>query len=295
MNVEQANAISLPKILEKMGMTPVKQSGVDLWYRSPLSFRDMPGFHVDVLKNAWHDLGSGEKGKVVDFICAYLKSREEDHAIADALRWLESMEARSVLDLFPATYATASLKLRKVSHLQHRSLLHFLDARGISLAIARKHLKEVIVHDGRNQSDFYAIGLPNESDGYEVRNKTFRGFIAPRGISLVRGEKLLPDDVHVFSSFLDFLSVLTTQKRLGLAGDAIILNGVSNLPETLPYIRNYSYKTMHTWLDNNPAGMKATHALQDIGSRQRMSLRPMNAMYALHRDVNAWHRHQLKL
>lgn len=299
MNVEQANAIPMSKILESMGYMPVKQEGADHWYNSPCLQNDVPGFYVNATKNTWHDFGTDKGGKVVDFVCSYLESQQEDHTIVDALRWLDVMQgcfARHSLPNAEPAYTDMSLHLRKVAPLRHSSLVAYLRSKGISPEIAGQHLKEITVNHGDHDQEFYAIGLPNEDGGFEVRNETFKGRVAPTGVSVIRGRVVLPDTVHVFKSFMDFLSVLTYQDTDNLDGDIIILNSTSFLPMALPYIKGYSYRTIHTWLDNNTVGLKATQILTDFAKRQgNLSVRPMNKIYAGQLDVNAWHCTMLNL
>jgi hypothetical protein len=49
-------------------------------------------------------------------------------------------------------------------------------------------------------------------------------------------------------------------------------------------------------MDNDTAGEKATALLKDFFKMQEgLTHQPMNKLYAPHKDVNAWHMHQLKL
>lgn len=57
MNIEQANAIALPEILHKIGHSPFKQKGADIWYHSPFRAEKTASFHVNAIKNVWYDFG----------------------------------------------------------------------------------------------------------------------------------------------------------------------------------------------------------------------------------------------
>ncbi len=299
MKVEQANAISLSKILEQMGYLPVKQVEADFWYYSPLTQADIPNFYINNDKNTWHDFTTDHGGKVVDFVCFYLQSQGEDHTIADALRWLKNMQpcaSTTALGNASHTYDSMPLALRKIMPLQNPVLLSYLEDQAFFLPAAKQHLKEVIVQHKQTNDEYYALGLPNEDGGFEVFNDTLKGRIAPNGISFIRGEKTLPDTVHVFHSVFDFLAILTYQENNQLGGDIIILNALAFLPLALPYLKGYSYRMIHTWLDNSDRHLKATHVMNDFANRQgNLSLRPMNKVYAGHENVYAWHRHMLNL
>jgi hypothetical protein len=54
--------------------------------------------------------------------------------------------------------------------------------------IARKCIIKTV--DGRN---YFAIGFPNRSGGYEIRNAYFKGCISPKDISVIsKGNEDLP-------------------------------------------------------------------------------------------------------
>src|SRR5262245_33213853 len=91
MTIEEANAIELEKILEKIGAKLTKQSANEIWYLSPFRQEKTASFHVCKSKNIWNDFGEVRGGKVIDFLCLYLERQLEDHTIQDALRWLKNM------------------------------------------------------------------------------------------------------------------------------------------------------------------------------------------------------------
>jgi len=298
MNAEQANGIDLSKILEKLGFHPAKAKGYDLWYHSPFRKENTPSFHVHVVKNVWYDFAEEEGGTVIDFVCAYLKHHSEDHTVKDALRWLKNMQP----DGFAPVYAhdepvaeDAALSLVEICDLQSYFYVDYLNERGIPLTLARKYLKEVYVRNSNTGKTFSVLGFRNEGGGYELRHKFFKGCIAPKDITFIRGKKILPDDIHVFEGMMDFLSALAYQKANRLDGDAIILNSTSCLSKAFPYIKDYSYKTLYSWLDNDTAGEKAALTLKTVAIVEEMNFQPMNDLYAGHKDVNEWHMNKIEL
>lgn len=86
MNAEQANAIPMPEIMDKLNFLPVKSNSLDIWYYSPFRKERTPSFHVNGIKNVWYDFGESKGGKVIDFVRAWLEHSAEDSTIADALR-----------------------------------------------------------------------------------------------------------------------------------------------------------------------------------------------------------------
>ena len=89
---------------------------------------------------------------------------------------------------------------------------------------------------------------------------------------------------------MDFLSAILMDKKEKLDGDSIVLNSVSLLSQAFPYIKNYGYETLLSWMDNDAAGKKATLDLDAFVQQQSgLKHKPMNKTYAPFKDVNAWH------
>jgi Toprim-like/CHC2 zinc finger len=299
MNIKDAKATDLSSILNKIGHVPARQKGHDLWYYSPFRKEKTPSFHVNTAKNVWYDFGEVMGGSVLDFVCVYLKFHDEDHTLADALRWLGNMHGLTAAQTFVEEDfidCSTTLSLRRITAVQNPTFIPYLDSRGIPFALARKYLKEAYVHNANTGADFYALAIANENGGYELRNKFFKGCIAPKSISFVRGTHLLHDEIHIFEGMMDFLSALSIQKDKKFEGDVIILNSLSCLQHAWPYIKNYSYKRLYSWLDNDAPGQKAGQILKEFTMEQAgMDFIPMNNLYAAHKDVNDWHRHKLGL
>jgi hypothetical protein len=292
----------LPEILKKIDCQIVKHNVFDIWYHSPFRSEKTASFHVSAVKNVWYDFGEAKGGNVIDFVCAYLKSYGEDDTLVDALRWLDNMmmSPPSTVLFFPrekSSKACVTLWLHKeVYDLEHPGLVDYLESRGIPLLLAKKYLKEALVRNAYTDRKFYAISFRNEGNGYELRNKFFKGCISPKSISFIRGTKVPAEEIHVFEGFMDFLSALSYQRGNRFEGDVIILNSLICLAQALPYIKNYTYKMLYSWLDNDEAGQKATKALKEFAAKEKnLTFKSMNETYAPHKDVNAWHMHKLEL
>jgi DNA primase len=298
MNIEQANAIPLAQILEKITTATPKRIGQELVYSSPLREENTPSFHVHPGKNLWFDFGEGRGGDVIGFLCAYLRSTGEAHTVQDALRWLRNMTGLQPR-IHPVTESEPvqqekKLALSKVTGLKHRALLNYLDARGIPHRLAKLYLREVWLYNKEKKKHVFALGFRNENGGYELRNPYLKISIKKKGITFVRGEQPKPDAIHLFEGFMDFLSALASQSRLRFTEDAIIFNSLSLMEEATPLIHNYGYRTAYTWMDNDAAGERATQSLAEFfKAEDRLTHKPMNDSYATHKDVNAWRMHNL--
>ncbi|PZR15126.1 MAG: hypothetical protein DI539_18420, partial [Flavobacterium psychrophilum] len=122
MNIEQANGIALSEILQKIGYSPAKQRGADIWYLSPLRNEKTPSFKIEAIKNVWFDFGIMRGGDVVSFARFYLESQGEDHTTVDALRWLRNMMISPSVNykkaVAKAEHSVPALVLQSVRNLQ---------------------------------------------------------------------------------------------------------------------------------------------------------------------------------
>lgn len=294
MNIDHANGIPLPEILARLDLHPRRLSGNKALYSSPLRKENTPSFWVYLNTNSWYDYGAGVGGDVVSFVCHYLKSTREDHNAADALRWIRNMSGQEIL-VPPVGFTQSNdvnppLSIRSVEAIRHIALIRYLEHRRISLNVAQAHVKEVVIDNNMTGKSFFALGFKNEEGGYELRNPFFKGSTSPKTITFIRGNTHPAERIHLFEGFMDYLSIVTRFGYPYLAGDSIILNSVSALPKAYPYIKDYSYRTAYSWLDNDKAGDNAVRLLSEfIRTQKDMRYVRMNKMYALNKDVNEWH------
>jgi hypothetical protein len=87
------------------------------------------------------------------------------------------------------------------------ALLSYLQERGINTALAKRECREA--HFTNNGKRYFAIAFPNISGGYEIRNRYFKGCIAPKEISHIRQSGEPRKACYVFEGFMDYLSFLT--------------------------------------------------------------------------------------
>lgn len=300
MNAQEANAIPMSVVLEKIGYQPSDRSnGVDLWYFSPFRKERTPSFHVNTAKNVWFDHGAGRGGTVIDFVCLRLRHYFEDHTVVDALRWLDTMVLKDArIASFPQSEPTKNqpaLILEKPTFIQSPPLKEYLSSRGIPADLAKNHLKQVYAFNKKTRRSFYALGMKNESRGYELRNELFKGTLGEKNISFVRGVKTSEGKIHVFEGFLDFLTALFYQDNHRFEHDVIILNSLSNIRKAIPYIETMPYGKIVTWLDNDAAGQTATAELRRFALSIGFGHEEMNRVYEPYKDVNEWHMSKLGL
>lgn len=300
MNIKQALQMPILRVLEKMGYLPVKERDHEAWFYSPFRKENTPSFHVHTLKNVWYDFGESTGGDVIKLVTTYLKHTGEDYLIPDALRWLSNMSVvvKNVQFQKPEfdNPPNPKLEVRDVRKLNHLALTKYFEFRGIPEAIACMYVKQLLILNRSTGNRFFVIGFKNEDSGWEIRNPNFKGCVAPKTISFIRSNQDLSRRINVFEGFIDFLSVAAQSKFGFLDGDSIILNSLSCMTKAYPYLREYGYHSLYSWLDNDLAGQKATNSLAEFVKTQHgLTLHRMNNQYAGFKDVNEWHMKNLGL
>ena len=173
----------------------------------------------------------------------------------------------------------------EVGELTHPALLRYLQERGINTSLARLECRELhFIHNGK---PYFAIGFPNVAGGYEVRNRFFKGCIAPKDISHIRQQGEPREKCLVFEGMTDYLSFLTlrmkncpTMPNLDRQ-DYVVLNSVSNVSKAIDVLHGYG--RIHCLLDNDEAGRNASRELErEFAGR----IRDFSDNYKGHKDLN---------
>lgn len=281
MNIDEAKKLSLPDILSRLGHEPfeIKNGGQEYWYRSPFRHEKEPSFHTSFLggKWIWNDFADSG-GTVIDFIL-----RHENYSkVSDALRFLRNLYGDNYTpkhhpSLFsfqpPAEPKAKQLEFLGACELKTPAILNYLTRqRKIEESVAKMYLKEVHYLNKSNGKEYFAFGMENRSGGYEIRvaydEYPFKSALIKRDISLIPGFKSRHGIVNIFEGMTDFLSLLTMMKTDSLAGDTIVMHSLSSYKQTEAYIQEQGYNSIHTYLDNNHSGQKATKQFQeDFGSQ----------------------------
>ena len=62
MDIQTAKQIKIADYLHSLGFSPVKQQGINLWYKSPLREETEASFKVNTERNQWYDFALGKGG-----------------------------------------------------------------------------------------------------------------------------------------------------------------------------------------------------------------------------------------
>jgi hypothetical protein len=277
MRSDQAKTIAISQYLETVeGLRPAntRMGGKELWYHSPLRADDSsPSFKVDDELNLWHDHGLARGGNILDLVCQLRNATiSEALAILDKsglyskgyqpYRYRNSFKTSSQTQISKIGSAIEKEKsnnkmlLLETKELSHNSLIQYLKIRCIDLDIAKKYLKEIHFKPQDKLVEYFAIGYAI-GDGFEARNKYFKGFVGTgKTISVVNPKQ--KDSFLVFEGFMDFLSYLTylkTQKNITeLKSSVVILNSVSLKKRLIEVVEKYQPSKLYFFLDNDDSG-----------------------------------------
>ena len=287
MTIQEAKRIRIAEYLQTLGYTPVKQQGNSLWYKSPLREETEASFKVNTELNQWYDFGIGKGGNIIALAQEFYHS--------DSVPYLLECIAKQTPHLHTANHTPFSFGRQSVSEPMYRhlqvtelsspALLSYLQERGISPELAKRECKEL--HFENKSKPYFAIGFPNMAGGYEVRNRYFKGCVAPKDITHIRQQGEPRSMCYLFEGFMDYLSFLTIRMRNNpqyarlTTQDYIILNSVSNLAKAEGLLADYSQ--IGCFLDNDTAGRTASgHLKAMFGER----LSDKSIYYRDYKDLN---------
>ncbi|WP_297901814.1 toprim domain-containing protein [uncultured Parabacteroides sp.] len=283
MTTQEAKKIHIADYLQSLGYSPVKQQGKSLWYKSPFREEAEASFKVNTELNQWYDFGTGKGGNIIALAQELYGSDYVPYLLGKIAE--QAPHVRPVSFSFRQQASEPSFQHLKVGELTHPALLRYLQERGINTALAQTECKELhFIHNGK---PYFAIGFPNVAGGYEVRNRFFKGCIAPKDITHIRQHGEPRNVCYLFEGFMDYLSFLTIRVKNNpqyprlTTQDYIILNSVSNLAKVESLLANYTQ--FGSYLDNDTAGRNACETLKaKFGER----LLDKSLYYREYKDLN---------
>lgn len=287
MQADNIKTISIRDYLSSHGIYPAKEYSGYGMYRSPLRDERTPSFKVDYNRNLWCDFGSGEGGSIIDLVmklnkCPFIEAIEKLKNFSS----IPVKEEQQSFSFHRNPERNSGIILIEEKPLEHPGLLEYLQNRKIDLTIAREHCREVHYQTGGRE--YFAIGFANDAGGYEIRNPSFKGCIAPKDITHIRQDDR-KETCFLFEGFMDYLSLLTIRQQLNPEypssnwHDNIILNSTANLQKALPLLADYDQT--YCFLDNDKAGMTVFRELQkELGYRVRDS----SHHYPGYKDLNEY-------
>ena len=277
MDFQEIKQVPIVDFLHVLGIEPARHKASGLWYHAPYRNDHNPSLRVAADRNVWYDYGIGRGGDIFNLAGEFINSNE---FVAQAKFISETLGGS-----FPKPFFCEQRKATKKDNpftdivekpLGHPALRQYLRERGISVDVASRFCCEVEYrHNGKQ---FFAIGFKNNSRGYEIRNRFFKGCMSPKDITLISRKSKV---CHLYEGFMDFLSAVML--GIGRGEDHLVLNSVANVPKVHRLLKDYRQVYCH--LDNDEAGEKACAELQ---RRYGDKVADHSHLYTGYKDLNEY-------
>lgn len=257
--IKEIKSIPLAAFLSRLGHEPAVRKGTRLWYKSPLRQEQTPSFKVDTAINCWYDFGLGKGGNIIDLASELYQSTDLRYLMRCIANNYPVPSVQTAASSFAPRHSAPGMERFEVVPLEHRALVAYLQERGIPAHIATANCKEA--HYSVSGKPYFAVAFENVNNGWELRNRYFKGCRGRKDISYLPWSRDGPStECAVFEGLIDYLSAIALDIISG--ADAIILNSVVNVNKVVPYLRNYT--VINCYLDNDNAGQTALAELTAI-------------------------------
>ncbi len=271
MQYENLKHISIKDFLSEQGIYPMKEYAGYGMYKSPFRNERNASFKVDYKENIWRDFGSKEGGSIIDLVM-----KMQQCSLIAATQILQNKSHSFFLQREKSfdNKTTITMAVTTIQPLENSKLLAFLKSRKINFEIAKAFCREV--HYQIGERNYFALGFPNDSGGYELRNPQFKGCLPPKEITTFDHNT---NTVHLFEGFMDYLSLLTMQSKQADVS-AVVLNSVTNLGKAVPFLSKH--EKINAFLDNDEAGKLTLEKLQ----KHKLPVVDYSIKYTEFKDLN---------
>ena len=250
MNCKEANELSIIEFLQKNGIEPKYISGDRYWHLSPLRRESHASFIVKKSLNRWWDFGIGKGGKLVDIGPSLLNMTIPDFLSAMSKSNLKPFILDQQEIVNSPTYRVQSVKALHSGH-----LIDYLTDRSIPKLIATQYCQEIVYTI--KDRDYSAICFKNDSQGYEVRSRFFKGCLGQKDITTIRSHE--SKTIVLYEGFLDFVTGLKLKMS---SSDFIVLNSVNQIEKAKFRIREIQPNNIEAYFDNDNAGRTCFESLK---------------------------------
>ena len=182
--IKEIKSIPLATFLSQLGHEPTMRKESRLWYLSPLRQEHTPSFKVETTLNCWYDFGIGKGGNIIDLATELYHSTDLRYLMSCIADRCAVPSVQTVASTSFQRHSAPGFKDISVVPLRSRALVAYLQERGITAQIAMANCQQI--HYSCHGKRYYAVAFANQTCGYEIRNRYFKGCIAPKDISIRR-------------------------------------------------------------------------------------------------------------
>ncbi len=247
---ERARSICIVETLAKLGHFPNMTKEKEAWFLSPLRSETQASFKVSLKLNRWYDHGIGKGGNGLDLIVAMKKC-----SVKQALEFLSNdRDLFSFQQPILKNEITPKIEVIEVKPIQHQALIQYLVSRKIRLEMAQLYCNEIWYR--LKGKKYFALGLKNHLEGWELRNKYFKNSSSPKAYSYLNNHS---DRLIILEGMFDLLSMAELFPLELINSDVIVLNSLSFLEPVSNLFKNYN--EVDLYLDNDTGGIKNAEEL----------------------------------
>lgn len=259
---EQASIITM---LAALGHHPVRTTGGEAYYISPIREEDTASFAVQDATGVWCDLGdTNDKGKVkggniIDLAICIWPRLTFPEVLEEIARRTEITPENITQQYVPKPKVPLPkepsyhiLEIRDID--ANQAIAAYLESRAV-LHEAKSLLKEVYYYltaEKKGRKNFFAAGWQNETGAWEVSTVGRRKYcLGQKAISYIPGDN---KQLAVFEGMFDYLS--WRAENAFATSSALILNSVALMLPGIDKARGF--ENIELYFDHDPAGRKAT-------------------------------------
>ncbi len=275
LSCERARNVCIVTTLAKLGHFPTKSTEKEAWFLSPFRSETQASFKVSKKLNRWYDHGEGKGGNIIDLICLITKG-----TVKESLKIIEQDQPSFSFQQQPILKREeneSKIVITKVKPITHFVLKEYLKSRNISIITAKKLVKEV--HYDFKGKTYFAIGLKNNSSGWELRNKYVKNSSSPKDITHIKNGHTR---LIVTEGMFDLLSILDSTEKLESEYDFLVLNSTAFVQKAMNLIDGYT--GVELYLDNDTSGKLTTQKLIEHSKNCEDKSKP----YSGFKDINEW-------
>ena len=276
LSCESARNVCIVATMAKLGHFPTRTTEKEAWFLSPFRPETQASFKVSKKLNRWYDHGEGVGGNGIDLVCRIGKC-----SVKEALQRIQQDQTSFSFRQRPIFRKEVAndhkIVITETRPLTHVALKEYLKSRSIAITTAEKLVKEV--HYEFKGKRYFAIGLKNDSGGWELRNKYVKNSSTPKDSTHIKNGKT---KLIITEGMFDLLSLLDYNKNLELERDFLILNSTAFLQKAIETMQGYT--SIELYLDNDTNGKRTAKNLM----AHAKNCTDKSALYTDFKDINEW-------
>lgn len=278
--IQQAQSVSIVDYLASQGFEPLRATGKEFAYLSPLRHEHEASFFVNTAKNRFTDFAHDDyKGDVIRLV-QLLEGVSFPLAVSRLLDFKDQVWKRKEALFLSAAKTESALPSTQTNitfPLQHPALINYLKQRGIPYSLGKKYLHEVVTRV--EDKEYFSVGFRNDANGYAIRNRYHKGNTGPQDITTFDlGNR---STVAVFEGFFDFLSALVWFRLEEPRISTVVLNSTSNRKKAVEFL--CQFERVNCFLDRDKAGTQCFDKLRRI---DELNVVDYSGIYEGYKDFN---------